>query len=83
MFQSWIFEEFARSPIYRDILKLHTWINSWFDREQSLKGNPEAIRLAACSAVCGAKLAAVLFGDDRTELGLTIAYLKRGLKSRK
>jgi hypothetical protein len=75
------FEEFARSPIYQDTLKLHTWINSWLDREQALKDHPEAIRLATRSAVCGAKLAAALCGDDCTELGMTIAYLKRGLKA--
>jgi hypothetical protein len=75
------FEEFARSPIYQDTLKLHTWINSWLDREQALKDDPEAIRLATRSAVCGAKLAAALCGDDCTELGMTIAYLKRGLKA--
>ena len=75
------FEEFARSPIYQDTLKLHTWIKSWLDREQSLKDHPEAIRLATRSAVCGAKLAAALCGDDCTELGMTIAYLKRGLKA--
>jgi hypothetical protein len=75
------FEEFARSPIYQDTLKLHTWINSWLEREQSLKDDPEAIRLATRSAVCGAKLAAALCGDDCAELGMTIAYLKRGLKA--
>jgi hypothetical protein len=75
------FEEFARSPIYQDTLKLHAWINSWLDREQALKDHPEAIRLATRSAVCGAKLAAALCGDDCTELGMTIAYLKRGLKA--
>jgi hypothetical protein len=75
------FEEFASSPIYQDTLKLHTWINSWLDREQALKDDPEAIRLATRSAVCGAKLAAALCGDDCTELGMTIAYLKRGLKA--
>jgi hypothetical protein len=75
------FEEFSKSPIYQDTLKLHTWINSWLDREQSLKDHPEAIRLATRSAVCGAKLAAALCGDDCTELGMTIAYLKRGLKA--
>ncbi len=39
------------------------------------------MRLATRSAVCGAKLAAALCGDDLTELGMTIAYLKRGLKA--
>jgi len=75
------FEEFARSPIYQDTLKLHTWINAWLDREASCKEHPEAIRLATRSAVCGAKLAAALCGDEYTELGMTIAYLKRGLKA--
>ncbi len=75
------FDEFSRSPIYQDTLKLHTWINAWLDRDQSLKDHPEAIRLATRSAVCGAKLAAALCGDDHTELGMTIAYLKRGLKA--
>jgi len=75
------FDEFSRSPIYQDTLKLHTWINAWLDRDQNLKDHPEAIRLATRSAVCGAKLAAALCGDDHTELGMTIAYLKRGLKA--
>ena len=60
---------------------LHRFIYSWFDREQSLKDHPDAIRLATRSAVCGAKLAAALCGDDRIDLGMTIAYLKRGLEA--
>jgi hypothetical protein len=75
------FDEFSKSPIYRDTIKLHAWINSWFERDGSLKDHPEANRLATRSAVCGAKLAAALCGDDSTELGMTIAYLKRGLKA--
>lgn len=75
------FEEFSKSPIYQDTLKLHTWINTWMDRDASLKDHPEAIRLATRSAVCGAKLAAALCGDEFTEIGMTIAYLKRGLKA--
>ncbi len=75
------FDEFAQSPIYQDTLKLHAWINAWLDRDASLKDHPEAVRLATRSAVCGAKLAAALCGDDETELGMTIAYLKRGLKA--
>lgn len=75
------FEKFAQSPIYQDTLRLHTWINTWLDRDVALKDHPEAVRLATRSAVCGAKLAAALCGDDQTELGMTIAYLKRGLKA--
>lgn len=75
------FEEFTSSPIYQDTLKLHSWINYWLDQDSSPKDHPEAIRLATRSAVCGAKLAAALCGDEYTELGMTIAYLKRGLKA--
>jgi len=75
------FEEFAKSPIYQDTLKLHTWINQWMERDSAIKDHPEAIRLATRSAVCGAKLAAALCGDELTEIGMTIAYLKRGLKA--
>lgn len=75
------FDEFSRSPIYQDTVRLHTWINAWLDRDATLKDHPEAVRLATRSAVCGAKLAAALCGDDSSELGMTIAYLKRGLKA--
>ena len=75
------FDTFAQSPIYRDTLKLHRWINKWIEDADSLKDHPEAITLATRSAVCGAKLAAALCGDDRAELGMTIAYLKRALKA--
>jgi hypothetical protein len=75
------FEEFCRSPIYKDTLKLHARINTLIDNNPALKDHPEAIRLATRSAVCGAKLAAALCGDEQTELGMTIAYLKRGLKA--
>jgi hypothetical protein len=75
------FDEFSRSPIYRDTLKLHRWINAWIDEDDRLKDHPEAIRLATRSAICGAKLAAALCGDDCAEIGMTIAYLKRALKA--
>ncbi|MDX2079546.1 MAG: hypothetical protein SFU53_02055 [Terrimicrobiaceae bacterium] len=75
------FDEFARSPIYKDTLRLHRWINSWIEQNEALRENPDAIELASRSAVCGAKLAAALCGDESAELGMTIAYLKRGLKA--
>lgn len=75
------FEEFARSPIYRDTLQLHRWINRWIESDERLRDHPEAIRFATRSAVCGAKLAAALCGEESTEIGMTIAYLKRALKA--
>lgn len=75
------FEKFSQTPVYRDTLKLHIWINNFMDRHPELKEHPEAIRLATRSAVCGAKLAAALCGDNQSEIGMTIAFLKRGLKA--
>ncbi len=75
------FDKFTKSPIYEDTLKLHRWINRWIDSDDRLKEHPEAIRFATRSAVCGAKLAAALCGEDSTEIGMTIAYLKRALKA--
>lgn len=68
-------------PIYLETVRLHNMINSWMDNHPDVKEHPEAIRLTACSAICGAKLAAALSEEDHTEIGMTIAYLKRGLKA--
>jgi len=75
------FDKFTKSPVYEDTLRLHRWINKWIDSDDRLKEHPEAIRFATRSAVCGAKLAAALCGEDSTEIGMTIAYLKRALKA--
>ena len=75
------FDRFAKSRIYADTINLHSWINAWLASDDGLSEDPQAVRLATRSAVCGAKLAAALCGDDSTELGMTIAYLKRALKA--
>jgi hypothetical protein len=75
------FEEFTRSQVYADTLRLHRWINRLLDKRQDLRENPEATRFATRCAVCGAKLAAALCGGDSSEIGMTIAYLKRALKA--
>ncbi len=75
------FEEFTHSAVYSDTLRLHKWINRLFDSREDLREHPEAVRFATRSAICGAKLAAALCGQDQTEIGMTIAYLKRALKA--
>lgn len=75
------FEEFTQSAVYADTLRLHKWINRLFDSREDLREHPEAVRFATRSAICGAKLAAALCGQDQTEIGMTIAYLKRALKA--
>jgi hypothetical protein len=75
------FEHFTQSGVYEDTLKLHRWVNGLLDKRVDLRENPEAIRFATRSAVCGAKLAAALCGTETSEIGMTIAYLKRALKA--
>ncbi|NDG73204.1 MAG: hypothetical protein EBY32_18260 [Proteobacteria bacterium] len=75
------FEEFTHSAVYEDTLRLHRWINRLLDHREDLREHPEAVRFATRSAVCGAKLAAGLCGHDTSEIGMTIAYLKRALKA--
>ena len=75
------FELFTQSPVYADTLRLHKWINRLFDSREDLREHPEAVRFATRSAICGAKLAAALCGQENTEIGMTIAYLKRALKA--
>jgi hypothetical protein len=75
------FEEFTQSPVYEDTLKLHRWVNNLLDKRLDLREHPEAIRFATRSAICGAKLAAALCGTEHSEIGMTIAYLKRALKA--
>ena len=75
------FEEFTHSAVYEDTLRLHRWINRLLDTREDLREHPEAVRFATRSAICGAKLAAALCGQDQTEIGMTIAYLKRALKA--
>jgi hypothetical protein len=73
--------EASYPPVYFETLRLNHIVNSWLDRHPEVKDHPEAVRLTACSAICGAKLTAALTREDRTEIGMTIAYLKRGLKA--
>ncbi len=75
------FEEFTRSQVYADTLRLHRWINRLLDQRLDLREHPEGVRFATRSAICGAKLAAALCGGDTSEIGMTIAYLKRSLKA--
>ncbi len=75
------FDTFTGSPIYSDTLELHSWVNKLLEKSPALQECPEASRMASCCSICGAKLAAALCGSDDSELGMTIAYLKRALKA--
>src|SRR6059036_3820875 len=74
-------EVFEEHDLYRAAFALTIWIDQLFDQNASLQNEPAAVKLATHAALASAKLASALSDDDVDELGMTIAYLKRGLKA--
>jgi len=67
--------------LYRSAFALTIWIDHLFDRNALLQNEPAAVKLATQAALANAKLAAALSSDSLSEIGMTIAYLKRALKA--
>ena len=74
-------ETFEEHDLYRAAFALTIWIDHLFDRNASLSNEPAAVKLATQAALANAKLAAALSSDSLSEIGMTIAYLKRALKA--
>jgi hypothetical protein len=74
-------ETFEEHDLYRAAFALTIWIDHLFDRNASLPNEPAAVKLATQAALANAKLAAALSSDRLSEIGMTIAYLKRALKA--
>jgi hypothetical protein len=74
-------DELQSSEVYMQSMELNRRVFTLVEDRDSLKDHPVAVELATRAAICGAKLAAALCGDDYSEVGMTIAYLKRSLKA--
>ncbi len=74
-------DELQQSPVYMQSMELNRRVFMLVEEREVLKDHPVAVELATRVAICGAKLAAALCGDDLSEVGMTIAYLKRSLKA--
>jgi hypothetical protein len=74
-------EPFEKHDLYRAAFALTIWIDHLFDRNALLPNEPAAVKLATQAALANAKLAAALSSDGLSEIGMTIAYLKRALKA--
>ena len=74
-------DSFEEHSLYRAAFALTVWIDQMFDADATLQNEPSAVKLATHAALASAKLAAALSGEDVDEIGMTIAYLKRALKS--
>ncbi len=74
-------DELQNSELYLQSMELNRRVFALVEGRDALKNNPVAVEMASRVAICGAKLAAALCGDDYSEVGMTIAYLKRSLKA--
>jgi hypothetical protein len=73
---------FESHPLYQAAFSLTVWIDHALDSgADPQEVPPSAIQLSTQVALCSAKLAAALSGDDDEEIGMTIAYLKRALRA--
>ena len=73
---------FERHPLYRETIAFTAELDEMFVRlDEKVREHPAAIILRDETTLTAAKLAAALNDDDIDELGMTIAYLKRGLKA--
>lgn len=74
-------ESFEVHPLYQAAFALTVWIDQLFEEGPALQNSPAGVKLSTQAAIASAKLAAALSDDDVDEIGMTIAYLKRGLKA--
>ena len=71
---------FERHPLYRETVAFNAELDEMFARtDQAVREHSAAITLRDETTLAAAKLAAALNDDDIDELGMSIAYLKRGL----
>jgi hypothetical protein len=74
-------EVFESHPLYQTAFSLTVWIDQLFDEVPSVASSPLGVKLASHVAVASAKLAAALSDHETEEIGMTIAFLKRGLRA--
>lgn len=72
-------EAFESHPIYLSAMALTSWIDQSIHEHEHLAHEPVMVRMATHAAITASKVAAALTDGGSDELGMTIAYLKRGL----
>ena len=74
-------EEVFSHPAFEDAMKVHYWIEEVISRHSGLSEHPVFAGFVGRFATCSAKLAGALYQDSTDEIGMVIAFLKRGLKA--
>ena len=73
---------FEKHPLYREALAFTAELDEMFSGvDEQVREHPAVIDLHSQATLATAKLAAALNDDDIDELGMSIAYLKRGLRA--
>ena len=73
---------FEKHPLYRQTVAFSAELDEMFAlAEEKVREHSAAISLRDGATLAAAKLAAALNDDDIDELGMSIAYLKRGLSA--
>ncbi len=69
-------------PLYQASFELTIWLDEALEaRGEKATGHPAAMELSHQASIMGGRLAAALSDPENAELGMTIAYLKRALRS--
>jgi len=69
-------------PLYQASFELTIWLDEALQaRGKDASSHPAAVELSHQASIMGGKLAAALSDPESTELGMTIAYLKRALRA--
>jgi hypothetical protein len=69
-------------PLYRITFELTVWLDGVLEaRGRRVTEHPAAMELAKQACILGGKVAAALSGPEESEIGMTIAYLKRALRA--
>lgn len=69
-------------PLYQAAFALSIWSDQTIESLGDIAiSHPSAVRLSVCHSLLSAKLAVALSDDWGDEIGMTIAYLKRGLRA--
>lgn len=69
------------SEVYLQCMELNRRVFHIIEKNETLRSHPLGLELASRASTCSAKMAAALCGGDFSEIGMTIAYLKRSLKA--
>jgi hypothetical protein len=69
-------------PLYQACFELTIWLDEALQaRGKAAAAHPAAVELLHQTSIMGGKLAAALSDPESTELGMTLAYLKRALRA--